>query len=266
MASQIFQFVMKAGPVPGKKFTLDMNEINIGRDSSSNVLINDAEVSRKHARLLLQAGGYVIEDFGSTNGTYVNGQRLVGLRTLLPGDTITIGDNVSLSFEVHQPDMDATRVSATVPTAEMAHAADLSAEQVSAPATIRSTWQPAEPTRAAQPSAEQVVIPPPVAAPPQVVQAPRETFVPPVPTLVPSPEYQPVKPEVYSATMPQELAPAPVKTPPSATAQKRSSRNWLLIGSILLLFFLCLIVVGALWYIDSHYLWCNILPFLPACP
>jgi pSer/pThr/pTyr-binding forkhead associated (FHA) protein len=260
MASQIFQFIMNAGPVPGKKFILDKNEIFIGRDVNSNVLVNDAEVSRNHARLLLQAGGYVIEDLGSTNGTFINGQRLVGLRTLLPGDTIMIGDNVSLSFEVKQPDLDAPRVSTTTPDAGSIQQADHPASPVSAPTPTRKTWQPAETPISGQPSIEQVVLPSQSITPQQVGQAPRETFVAPTVAPIPSREVQPIYPEVDAT-----LAPAPVKTPPSLPAKKRSGPNWLLITVISLLFILCMVVFGALWYIDSHYLWCNLLPFLQAC-
>ena len=73
----LFQFVMRSGPTPGATFSLEGDQLVIGRDSSSGVAINDAEISRKHARLNFQGGKYVIEDLGSTNGTFVNGQRLV---------------------------------------------------------------------------------------------------------------------------------------------------------------------------------------------
>jgi len=110
MAAQSFQLIMRTGPIPGKVFDLGNNELTIGRDISNDIVISDVEVSRKHARLLLQPDGYVLEDMGSTNGTFVNGQRLVSPRVLRGGEAIMFGENVSLIFEAAY-DADATVVS-----------------------------------------------------------------------------------------------------------------------------------------------------------
>lgn len=113
MAPQSYQLVMRSGPTPGKTIDLTQNEITIGRDIANDIVINDAEVSRKHARLISQAGSYVLEDVGSTNGTFVKGQRLMGPHLLRPGELILLGENVSLSFEQLQFDPDATMVAAS---------------------------------------------------------------------------------------------------------------------------------------------------------
>jgi predicted component of type VI protein secretion system len=114
MASTSYQLVMRSGPTPGKAYSLDKEEIFIGRDVNSDVVISDSEVSRKHARIILQAGGYTLEDLGSTNGTFVNGQRLMGPHLLRPGELIMLGENVSLTYEPGF-DPDATMVSAPAP-------------------------------------------------------------------------------------------------------------------------------------------------------
>ena len=107
MASQSYQLIMRTGPTPGKVFELGKNEVYIGRDVSNDIVVNDSEVSRKHARLVVQAGGLVVEDLGSTNGTFVNGQRLMGPHVLRPGEVIMLGENISLAFETGY-DIDAT--------------------------------------------------------------------------------------------------------------------------------------------------------------
>lgn len=114
MSSQPLQLVMRTGPNPGEVFSLTKNEIYIGRDANNDIVVSDHEVSRKHARLVMQAGGYVLEDLGSTNGTYVNGQRLMGPHVLRSGETVMLGENVSLVLEAVY-DADATILSQPTP-------------------------------------------------------------------------------------------------------------------------------------------------------
>ena len=108
MAPQQYQLVMRTGPTTGKTYTLEAGEISVGRDPSNDIVINDAEVSRKHARLLFQDGSYVLEDLGSTNGTYINGQRLMGPYQLRHGDLVLLGENISMAFEHLPLDEDGT--------------------------------------------------------------------------------------------------------------------------------------------------------------
>jgi hypothetical protein len=103
-----FQFVMRSGPTPGETFPLEGDQLVIGRDSSNAIAINDAEISRKHARLNFQGGKYVIEDMGSTNGTFVNGQRLAGPVVLKPGDVVSLGEQIVLMYDVISLDPGAT--------------------------------------------------------------------------------------------------------------------------------------------------------------
>lgn len=103
-----FQFVMRSGPTPGVTFPLVGDQITIGRDSSNEVAINDAEVSRKHARMIFQGGKYVIEDLGSTNGTFVNGQRLAGPVVLKSGDVVSLGEQIVLMYDAINMDPGAT--------------------------------------------------------------------------------------------------------------------------------------------------------------
>jgi hypothetical protein len=110
MTSQ-FQLIMRSGPTPGAAFNLEGDQLTIGRDATNDVTINDAEVSRRHARLTFQGGKYVLEDLGSTNGTFVNGQRLAGPRVLKAGEVVSFGEQIILVYEVTTIDAGATMVS-----------------------------------------------------------------------------------------------------------------------------------------------------------
>jgi pSer/pThr/pTyr-binding forkhead associated (FHA) protein len=65
--------------------------IEIGRDESTNLALDDDQASRRHARVSAQGDLAVVEDLGSTNGTYVNGQPIEGPRVVRPGDRIRVG-------------------------------------------------------------------------------------------------------------------------------------------------------------------------------
>jgi uncharacterized membrane protein len=111
-----FQFVIRSGPNVGKVHPLEAQEITIGRDNSNMIAINDVEVSRRHAKVELRGSAYAIQDLGSTNGTFVNGQRLSGVQVLNPGDTISFGEGITLMYEAIY-DSNATMVSSSAQAA-----------------------------------------------------------------------------------------------------------------------------------------------------
>jgi predicted component of type VI protein secretion system len=113
MAAQ-YQFVMRSGPTVGKAYPLDAQEVTIGRDAVNTIAINDAEISRRHARMELRGSAYVIQDLGSTNGTFVNGKRISGMQVLNPGDSVSFGEGIVLVYEPVQ-DMNATMLSSRAP-------------------------------------------------------------------------------------------------------------------------------------------------------
>lgn len=101
----LFILEMKEGPDPGRRTELGwQGSFLIGRDPACNLVVNDIEISRRHARLIAQSGGYAIEDLGSTNGTFVNEQRIKDVISLQPGATIRLGDRVSFSYEAMPAD------------------------------------------------------------------------------------------------------------------------------------------------------------------
>jgi len=98
--SSSFRLVVRRGPQPNQVYPLEQGIVTLGRDITNDIVINDPEVSRHHCRLTQGAGGYTLEDLGSTNGTFVNGQRLTGPRPLSPGDMIGLGETVTLAYEL----------------------------------------------------------------------------------------------------------------------------------------------------------------------
>lgn len=64
--------------------------LTVGRDETCDITVNDINVSRTHAYLVAEGNGWAIEDRGSTNGTFVNDERISYLR-LIHGDIITVG-------------------------------------------------------------------------------------------------------------------------------------------------------------------------------
>jgi predicted component of type VI protein secretion system len=98
-----FRLIVRRGPQPNQIYELNKDIITLGRDITNDIVINDPEVSRHHCRLTRGGGGYTLEDLGSTNGTFVNGQRLTGARPLAGGDMIGLGETVTLGYESTMP-------------------------------------------------------------------------------------------------------------------------------------------------------------------
>ncbi len=143
MSSSEFRMIVRTGPNPGTVFELTKEVSLIGRDVTNDVVVGDAEVSRQHSRLTRTPGGYVLEDLGSTNGTFVNGERLVAPRVMNPGDLVALGETVSLTFDATSPEAAAT-VAQPAATAEPAKKAPGAAAQPAAQA------QPASPPISAE--------------------------------------------------------------------------------------------------------------------
>ena len=78
-----------------------MKVITIGRLSENDIVVDDAHASRHHMQIIQHDDGhYTLSDFGSTNGTYVNGQRISGEIVLNPNDIVRIG-NTTLPWRMY---------------------------------------------------------------------------------------------------------------------------------------------------------------------
>ena len=86
-------------PTALEEFKLTESEIVIGREDAADLTIPSSAVSRRHAKLTREGDSYMIEDLGSSNGTYVNSQKLTGKRQLNSNDQIRLGKAVTLVYE-----------------------------------------------------------------------------------------------------------------------------------------------------------------------
>jgi hypothetical protein len=127
--------VVTTGPETGRRVELGQ-EVAIGRQDA-DLVVEDPEVSRRHAVLRRSGGSVVVEDLDSTNGTFVNGERIRTPIKVGPGDQVRVG-RTTLEIEPDQR-ADDTIVSLPlrpdqIPSSEARPSADVSVESVDVPA------------------------------------------------------------------------------------------------------------------------------------
>jgi len=98
-------FLVRVGAQAGQRLTVRTPIVNLGRADYNDVVIPDGSVSTSHAKLQRREGVWVLVDLDSTNGTFVDGERVKGEAPLAPGAIVRLGD-VQLVFE---PSDDAVR-------------------------------------------------------------------------------------------------------------------------------------------------------------
>lgn len=81
------------GPARGKTFDLK-DELTVGRADKCHLVLDDTYVSQVHARIFSKNDNYILEDLGSTNGTYLNRRRITSPTELQRGDRVKIGKTV----------------------------------------------------------------------------------------------------------------------------------------------------------------------------
>lgn len=84
-----------------RRITLGAETLVVGRSADNAIVFDDPNVSRRHAEIAPSAGGWVIKDLGSTNGTKVNGVVVSGERALRDGDIIAVGSH-TIRYEARQ--------------------------------------------------------------------------------------------------------------------------------------------------------------------
>jgi predicted component of type VI protein secretion system len=90
--------VVSEGELAGQRWTLANDEMLIGRGNDADIVLPERQVSRYHLKILHRDGRYLLEDLGSKNGTFLNGQQVQGTAPIQDGDEIQIALRVRLLF------------------------------------------------------------------------------------------------------------------------------------------------------------------------
>lgn len=229
MAVRGFHLVMQEGPTQGQKIELGIAEFVLGRDPACDFVINDIEVSRRHARLIAQSGGYVIEDLGSTNGTFVEGQRVDTVRPLKPGEKIQLGERVTLRYEAE------------------AEPSEAETRTLDVPSLLRTPqWEelPEEPPASRRP--KEAPAEPPVSAPPEVT-----------PTRLAARGRQRPQRQRQRMDWARRLGKSKEAGRQDGEEMPIWRRPWFLVVAVVAILGACGLT-AFLWYVDANFLWCDV--------
>ncbi len=221
--------IARSGPLAGRRFELDDDEVVLGREDAT-ITLSDEETSRRHAAIRVTAGVVVIEDLGSTNGTFVDGKRIDVATELNGGETIKLGQTVfDIEVEVAEPQAPPVDAGATRMAARPEPIADPDRTAVSHTPPPPEAAPPAPPAPpvpepvAAEPDPDRTAVRPrpPEAAPPEPIADPDRTAVRPRP---PAPEAAPPPPPPPPAP-PAPPAAAPIADPDRTALRPRPGRE-----------------------------------------
>jgi len=104
------KLIVIEGLNPGTIYEITKDETIIGRGAETDFQIESQVISRQHARIFAQDNRIILEDLGSSNGTYLNSVQIFGEATLESGDLITLGQEIILEFSGVPSMAEATRI------------------------------------------------------------------------------------------------------------------------------------------------------------
>jgi len=100
----IFAITLKQETPLSKNFSFDTPEVTIGRNNKNQLVLDDSSVSGYHASLMYKHDQWWLEDRQSTNGTYLNGERIIAPTVLTDSDLLQIGE-IALTVSLHPEEM-----------------------------------------------------------------------------------------------------------------------------------------------------------------
>ena len=95
---QFPRLVIETGPLVEQEYVLRVDNVVVGRDPQADWVLGAPQVSRRHLRVYRQESQFWVEDLGSVNGTYLNGQRLIAPQVLNPNDVLKLSPEVAVRF------------------------------------------------------------------------------------------------------------------------------------------------------------------------
>src|SRR5882757_7764031 len=101
-----------------RRMVFNKPEVTIGRVQGNDIVLPKGNVSKRHARIVLKDGKFIIVDLKSTNGTYVNGRKITSPLVVKDSDKIYIGDFIVGVDEAASAESDAPPEPATTPPGE----------------------------------------------------------------------------------------------------------------------------------------------------
>jgi len=173
--SALGNFLFRSGPIKGQRYQIKTPVLNIGRAEYNDLVIPDGSVSTSHAKLQRREGVWMLIDLESTNGTFVDGERITGETALAPGALVRFGD-VQVVFEPTDDALGTAKGGGTKVIEAFKPGA--------APAAPAASTVP-PPTKAPAPAAVSAPTPPPPA--PAPAPKPAKPAAPPVKRPVPPP-------------------------------------------------------------------------------
>jgi pSer/pThr/pTyr-binding forkhead associated (FHA) protein len=96
------QLIMRRGPETGKTYQLVDRIVQVGRGKRNDIVVDDNEVSREHCRFVRNETHYEVFDLDSSNGTFVNGQRVRDSWQLQQNSIIELGDSITFEFKIDE--------------------------------------------------------------------------------------------------------------------------------------------------------------------
>jgi predicted component of type VI protein secretion system len=177
----------------------------IGREGC-DITLGDPDVSRRHAEIQISNGDIAINDLGSTNGTFVNGERIDQPRTLRDGDEVRIGAVV-------------LRLSAPAGATRLAGTIDAGVATPSQPTTLRQAEPAPEPAAQEPPTAPQPAASEPAAPAPQPAASEPAAPAPAEPATPAAPEPAAPEPAAPVAAADQPTAHSPAPAPPRGASR-----------------------------------------------